>query len=185
MDLIKCVQLCISIFALIMITVTGVKSSSKETAPKDHKELFVQHIKHCYNHYYKDNTEFVLPIEIVVGVAIHESDYGSSRFAKQGHNYYGIRSHSHDPDEYMTPKRAPGVNVAKYKHHCESTYAFIDRLTSSKHYKESIDIIKQNPDNYDLDSVLNSINRKYSTSENWPGKIAFIIRNLKSDQVLN
>ena len=60
------------------------------------------------------NSEFEVPKQLVLGVAIHESNWGQSRFALEGYNFYGIRTVSKDPEDYMVPKYAPNVKVAKY-----------------------------------------------------------------------
>ena len=79
----------------------------------------------------------------------------------------------------MVPKYAPGVKVAKYIHNCNITIASIDLMTGSGHYREAMEMIKNNDkDHLPWLKILTSINVKYSVSENWPGKIAFIIKNL-------
>ena len=169
------------ICCLFLLCAVVLPQSVKANEQQD-QQNFINHIKGCYNYYYnsvKPDAEFILPFELVVGVAIHESDWGRSRFAQEGYNYYGIRTSSKDPDEYMVPKYAPGVKVAKYIHNCNSTIAFIDLMTGSGHYREAMEMIKNNDkDNLPWLKILTSINVKYSVSENWPGKIAFIIKNL-------
>jgi uncharacterized FlgJ-related protein len=183
MTLTKYMQLCVCTFALIILLAVDSNSHDKKFANISEKDKsdFVNHVVDCYDWYYKfesKNSEFVLPVELVVAVAIHESNYGTSRFAVEGYNYYGIRTSSDDPDEYMVPAQAPDVKVAKYLHNCNSVWAFIKLISYSSHYSDAVDMIKENPNNIDYKKVLKSINEKYSTSENWPGRVAHIISEL-------
>jgi hypothetical protein len=81
----------------------------------------------------------------------------------------------------MVPKYAPNVKVAKYLHSCNSTFAFIDLMIGSSHYEEAMTMIKNsNSTKLNWIKILKSINKKYSVSENWPERIAFIIKSTLS-----
>lgn len=171
----------LAVVGFLFVLLFATKGNANE---QQEKHDFVEHIKSCHSYYYNQlhpNSEFVVPVQLAVGVAIHESNWGNSRFALEGYNYYGIRTSSNDPDEYMVPKYAPNVKVAKYLHNCNSTIAFIDLMVGSGHYNEAMEIIKNSDkDHLPWIEILTSINVKYSVSENWPGKIAFIIKSLET-----
>ena len=58
---------------------------------------FVQQVIRCANEYnYMLGYDSSIPIDIVVGQASLESAYGTSRFAKQGNNLFGIREFNKD-----------------------------------------------------------------------------------------
>ena len=100
----------------------------------DDRNDFVEMIGRCaveYNAYYTENQNRI-PIHLVVAVASHESGWGTSRFALEGNNYFGIKSLSDDPDEYMIPKENKEVKIQKYLVPCESVYDFMDLISMSK-----------------------------------------------------
>ena len=105
---------------------------------------------------YKNNDEFItdveactlnlnsmedeknrIPVDLVVAQAVHESEWGRSRFAVEGNNLMGIRTF--DPaDNQMKPINIPnsswGLRIFETK--CESISYYIDLLNNSHHYNE-------------------------------------------------
>ena len=105
---------------------------------------------------YKNNDEFIkdvtacalhlnsmenegnrIPVDLVVAQAIHESEWGRSRFAVEGNNLMGIRTF--DPaDDQMKPINIPnsswGLRIFETK--CESISYYMDLLNNSHHYNE-------------------------------------------------
>jgi len=103
---------------------------------------------------YKNNDEFItdveactlnlnsmedeknrIPVDLVVAQAVHESEWGRSRFAVEGNNLMGIRTF--DPaDNQMKPINIPnsswGLRIFETK--CESISYYIDLLNNSHHY---------------------------------------------------
>lgn len=105
---------------------------------------------------YKNNDEFItdveactlnlnsmedeknrIPVDLVVAQAVHESEWGRSRFAVEGNNLMGIRTF--DPaDNQMKPINIPnsswGLRIFETK--CESISYYMDLLNNSHHYNE-------------------------------------------------
>ena len=78
-----------------------------------------------------------IPVDLVVAQAIHESEWGRSRFAVEGNNLMGIRTF--DPaDNQMKPINIPnsswGLRIFETK--CESISYYIDLLNNSHHYND-------------------------------------------------
>ena len=78
-----------------------------------------------------------IPVDLVVAQAIHESEWGRSRFATIGNNLLGIRTF--DPsDDQMKPLNVPnaswGLRIFETK--CESISYYIELLNNSHHYKD-------------------------------------------------
>ena len=74
--------------------------------------------------------------ELIVAQAIVESNYGTSRFALEGHNLFGIRVWS---KEGMLPYRQPDSidwRVRVFKSKCESVKYYIEILNTKKVYAE-------------------------------------------------
>jgi len=78
-----------------------------------------------------------IPVDLVVAQAIHESEWGRSRFAVEGNNLMGIRTFD-STDDQMKPINIPdsswGLRIFKTK--CESVSYYIDLLNNSHHYNE-------------------------------------------------
>jgi Bax protein len=98
---------------------------------------FISSLKNCI-----DYLNFNIPrrqrinTELIVAQAIVESDYGRSRFAREGHNLFGIRVWS---KEGMLPLLQPSTidwRVRVFKSKCESVKYYIEILNTKKVYAE-------------------------------------------------
>lgn len=56
----------------------------------------------------------VIPASLVLAKAALESGWGSSRFARKGNNFFGMRTYDEDVPGFA-PKKAEGFKVIKYK----------------------------------------------------------------------
>ena len=80
--------------ASLMIIVTSAPAQSQ--APKivyDDNDSFVLAVKECatYHNSLLDNADHI-PVEIVAAMAVLETGYGTSRFAHEANNLFGIRT---------------------------------------------------------------------------------------------
>jgi Bax protein len=78
-----------------------------------------------------------IPVDLVVAQAVHESEWGRSRFAVEGNNLMGIRTF--DPtDDQMKPINIPnsswGLRIFETK--CESISYYIELLNNNHHYED-------------------------------------------------
>jgi uncharacterized FlgJ-related protein len=98
---------------------------------------FISSLKNCI-----DYLNFNIPrrqrinTELIVAQAIVESDYGRSRFAREGHNLFGIRVWS---KEGMLPLKQPESidwRVRVFKSKCESVRYYIEILNTKRVYAE-------------------------------------------------
>ena len=98
---------------------------------------FISSLKNCI-----DYLNFNIPrrqrinTELIVAQAIVESDYGRSRFAREGHNLFGIRIWS---KEGMLPLLQPSTidwRVRVFKNKCESVKYYIEILNTKRAYAE-------------------------------------------------
>ena len=101
-------------------------------------EEFIEDVKACALHLNSMEDEWErVPVDLVVAQAIHESEWGRSRFAVEGNNLMGIRTF--DPaDNQMKPINIPnsswGLRIFETK--CESISYYIDLLNNSHHYSD-------------------------------------------------
>jgi uncharacterized FlgJ-related protein len=98
---------------------------------------FVTSLTHCINY-----LNFNIPkrqrvnTELIIAQAIVESNYGTSRFAREGHNLFGIRVWS---KEGMLPHKQPDTidwRVRIFKNKCESVKYYIEILNTKRAYAE-------------------------------------------------
>jgi len=101
-------------------------------------EEFITNVEECVLHLNSmEDEENRIPVDLVVAQAIHESEWGRSRFATIGNNLLGIRTF--DPaDNQMKPINIPnsswGLRIFETK--CESISYYMDLLNNSHHYNE-------------------------------------------------
>ena len=101
-------------------------------------EEFIKGVTACTVHLNSMQDEWErIPVDLVVAQAVHESEWGRSRFAVEGNNLMGIRTF--DPaDNQMKPINIPnsswGLRIFETK--CESISYYIDLLNNSHHYGE-------------------------------------------------
>ena len=98
---------------------------------------FISSLNNCINY-----LNFNIPrrerinTELIIAQAIVESDYGRSRFAREGHNLFGIRVWS---KEGMLPLLQPesiDLRVRVFKNKCESVRYYIEILNTKRVYAE-------------------------------------------------
>ena len=99
---------------------------------------FIEDVKECTLHLNSMENEWNrIPVDLVLAQAIHESEWGRSRFAVEGNNLMGIRTF--DPaDDQIKPMNKPnaswGLRIFETK--CESISYYIDLLNNNHHYKD-------------------------------------------------
>ena len=97
---------------------------------------FILDVRNCALHLNSllDDNERI-PVNLVIAQAIHESEWGKSRFAVEGNNLLGIRTF--DPaDDQMKPLNKPnaswGLRIFETK--CESIAYYMWLLNYNHHY---------------------------------------------------
>jgi len=78
-----------------------------------------------------------VPVNLVLAQAIHESEWGRSRFAREGNNLLGIRTFD-SSDDQLKPLNKPNVSwgLRIFETKCESISYYIELLNNNHHYKE-------------------------------------------------
>jgi uncharacterized FlgJ-related protein len=98
---------------------------------------FITSLKKCISYLnFSIPTNKHINTELIVAQAIVESNYGTSRFALEGHNLFGIRVWS---KEGMLPYRQPDSiewRVRVFKSKCESVKYYIEILNTKQVYME-------------------------------------------------
>ena len=98
---------------------------------------FVESLKKCISYLnFEIPTRNQINTELIIAQAIVESNYGTSRFAIEGNNLFGIRVWS---KEGMLPYRQPDHiewRVRVFKNKCESVKYYIEILNTKQVYAE-------------------------------------------------
>ena len=101
-------------------------------------EEFIEDVRACAVHHNSMYTEYErVPVNLVLAQAIHESEWGRSRFAVEGNNLLGIRTFD-SSDDQMKPLNKPNVSwgLRIFETKCESISYYIELLNNNHHYKE-------------------------------------------------
>jgi len=141
---------------------------------------FISSLKNCI-----DYLNFNIPrrqrinTELIVAQAIVESDYGRSRFAREGHNLFGIRVWS---KEGMLPLKQPDSidwRVRVFKNKCESVKYYIKILNTKRVYAEfrRVREITINRDPIAMAKTLDN----FSTNKQYEKYVIEVINKLRNE----
>ena len=141
---------------------------------------FITSLKKCISY-----LNFDLPknkhinTELIVAQAIVESNYGTSRFALEGHNLFGIRVWS---KEGMLPYKQPDSiewRVRVFKSKCESVKYYIEILNTKQVYTEfrKARDMSFNKDPIRMAKALDS----FSTNKEYEKHVIEVIHKLRNE----
>ena len=116
-----------------------------------------------------------IPTLLIIAQSIVESDYGTSRFAKEGSNLFGIRVWS--KQGILPLKQDPSINwrIKTYHSKCASTRDYIQTLNNNHHYSEFRNVRQRTKDPIKLAETL----EKYSTSQDYRIELIRMINKIK------
>jgi Bax protein len=98
---------------------------------------FISSLTNCINY-----LNFNIPrrerinTELIIAQAVVESDYGRSRFAREGHNLFGIRVWSKEGMLPLLQSSTIDWRVRVFKNKCESVKYYIEILNTKRVYAE-------------------------------------------------
>jgi len=114
-------------------------SQSLALSQQEHK--FIRQIDYCLTSIYnRIDKERHISKDIIIAMATIESDYGRSRFAVEGYNFFGIRTFDLTTP-HIKPKGItnPKFGVRKFKNYCASVaYTIMTLNDHSAHKKFSV-----------------------------------------------
>ena len=116
-------------------------------------------------------------VAISVAQAILESDWGRSRFAVEGNNYYGIIE-TDNTEPHMKSKNS-NVLLKKYENRCESVADYIALLNASSAFVEYRDLRLQQyiTDNVDVFQIIETL-ENYAIDPDYRKKLLAITLGL-------
>jgi len=113
-------------------------SSFNPSMDYTNNEEFIQDVKMCALHLNSMEVEEQrIPVNLVIAQAIHESNWGKSRFSKEANNLLGIRTFDSSEDQ-LKPLNRPNVTwgLRIFETKCESISYYMGLLNYSHHYSE-------------------------------------------------
>ena len=170
--------------ATLLILCNPILSGFDFDYAKDDRDRFVQGITECTIKY---NT-FLPPFERAVVVlsvaqAIIESDWGTSRFAREANNFYGI---------IQTDRTEPYIKSLKgnallkvYGNKCESVADYVELLNNSSFFKEYRDLRTKQVlvEEVDVLALINTLD-SYAIDPKYTGKLKDVVLSLFKDYPL-
>jgi len=152
---------------------------------KDSKE-FIEALTECIQWIEKDTTKWQnVPREIIIAQAVLESDYGTSRFAKEGNNLFGVMTFNLD-EPHLKPSnnKSSKFGAKVYQNKCESVKHYIVVLNTGSAFKEFRELRFQMLKNNDLDvlDLVETLNR-YATNPDYIKLLKKTIKYLRNERV--
>ena len=152
---------------------------SKEMRYKTKKE-FIKELGYCVDYInFTTPIDKRVPIEMLVGQAVLESGWGTSRFAKEANNLFGIRVFK-STAPHLLPlgvEKWQGWGVRKFETKCDSVKEYIRLLNEHPAYEDfRIMRAKMWAKNQELDSIkLIKTLKAFSTTEDYASRVINIM----------
>ena len=139
-------------------------------------ERFISSMQKCIAFHNLDiRKEQQIPTVLIIAQAIVESNFGTSRFATEGNNLFGIRVWS--KNGILPLKQDPSINwrVKTYKTKCQSVKDYINILNNNHHYAEFRIVRSRTKDPMILADTLDN----FSTSKEYANHVKQILVKYK------
>tara|TARA_E500000331_G_scaffold355560_1_gene411363 strand:+ start:3811 stop:4503 length:693 start_codon:yes stop_codon:yes gene_type:complete len=147
---------------------------------------FVRATHKCIDYLnFKTAEVFRVPYEMITAQAALESGWGTSRFAMDGNNLFGIRTWNEDTPHMiplsMNQKKWPGWGVRIFASKCESVKEYIRLMNEHPAYEKFRKMRTQMlADGGDLDSTkLITTLDKFSTTPDYAKRVIVIIKKIR------
>ena len=145
---------------------------------------FVEAVRKCVDWVNFETPRFErVPMEMIVAQAALESGWGTSRFAIEGNNLFGIRTYDKNIPHILIEgtKKWPGWGVRVFTTKCQSVQYFVNLLNSHPAYEEFRDkrttmlVLGQQLDSKVLIKTL----KLYSTTKDYAERVNFIVDKIR------
>ena len=139
---------------------------------------FIRSMHKCIN-YINFNTpkHLRVPYEMIIGQAALESGWGSSRFAKQANNLFGIRTFT-ESTPHLRPQgidKWPGWGVRVFASKCDSVKEYVRLLNEHPAYEKFRELRKKTKDSLQLIKTLDA----FSTTKDYDERVARMIFKIR------
>ena len=139
---------------------------------------FIRAMHKCINYInFKTPKNLRVPYEMIIGQAALESGWGTSRFAKEANNLFGIRTFT-ESVPHLRPQgidKWPGWGVRKFKSKCDSVKEYVRLLNEHPAYKKFRELREKTRDPIKLIKTLD----KFSTTADYDQRVIRIIKKIR------
>ncbi len=184
------------LWLIILILVTIQTSVGKDMINKiearkpdfiyNNSEEFIESLNECIDWQERNTTIWQnVPREIIVAQAVIESAYGTSRFAKEGNNLFGVMTFNLD-EPHLKPKSNKNSKFGAkiYQNKCESVKDYIIVLNTGSAFEDFRQLRFQMLKNDDLDVlVLVETLTRYATNPNYIKLLKKTIKSLRNERI--
>ena len=147
---------------------------------------FIESLNDCINWHERNTTIWQnVPREIIIAQAVLESAYGTSRFAKEGNNLFGVMTFNLDKPHLKPLGNKNSKFGAKiYQNKCESVKDYIIVLNTGSAFTHFRELRFQMLKNDDLDVLaLVETLKRYATNPNYIKLLKKTIKSLRNERV--
>ena len=147
---------------------------------------FIESLNDCISWQERNTTKWQnIPREIIIAQAVLESAYGTSRFATEGNNLFGVMTFNLD-EPHLKPKGSKNSKFGAkiYQNKCESVKDYIIVLNTGTAFQEFRELRFQMLKNDDLDAlVLAETLTRYATNPNYIKLLKKTIKSLRNERI--
>ena len=156
---------------------------SKPDFEHTNNQQFLDNVNQCVDYLYHNDVKLQsVNRELLLAQAALESGWGTSRFAREGHNLFGMRTYDLT-EPHMLPSNNPkkwGVKV--YIHECDSVLHYINTLNNGTAFEKYQQLRKKGEN--DPIKLLHTLD-SYAADKKYFAKIEGIIKKIREEYTLN
>lgn len=150
-------------------------------------EQFVEAVRKCVDWVNFETPRFErVPTEMIVAQAALESGWGTSRFAVEGNNLFGIRTYDKDVPHMLLEGRTKwkGWGVRVFPTKCQGVEFFVKLLNNHPAYEEFRDVrTRMLVLGQELDpKVLIKTLKAYSTTKDYAERVNWIVDTIREQE---
>ena len=139
---------------------------------------FIRAMHKCINYInFKTPKHLRVPYEMIIGQAALESGWGTSRFAKEANNLFGIRTFT-ESVPHLRPQgidKWPGWGVRVFASKCDSVKEYVRLLNEHPAYAEFRKLREKTKDSLALIKTLDA----FSTTKDYDKRVARMIFKIR------
>ena len=138
---------------------------------------FLTNVKQCVDYVYFYNDVEEVNLELLLAQSALESGWGTSRFAKDAKNLFGIRVFSKDSPHLLPQgiKNWPGWGVRIFPSRCASVIEYVRLLNEHPAYEDFRALREKTQDPIKLIKTLD----KFSTTADYDKRVIRIIKKIR------
>ena len=139
---------------------------------------FIRAMHKCINYInFKTPKHLRVPYEMIIGQAALESGWGTSRFATEGNNLFGIRTWTKETPHLLPVgiEQWPGWGVRVFPSKCDSVKEYVRLLNEHPAYEDFRALRLKTNDSIQLIKTLD----KFSTTPDYDKRVIRMIKKIR------